>query len=146
MAAVSLTTDDLAPFATIADDKAEAMIEDALARAARIAPCILDATLSTNNAAAAKAVIRDAILRRNEQGTGALQSQTAGPFAQVVDTRQSSRALYWPSEIAELQSICADHNETSTVGAYEVDTMPATAGVYGVDYWWTGPDSTSTVF
>ena len=147
MAAVELTTDDLAPFATIADDKAEAMIEDALARAARIAPCILDATLSTNNSAAAKAVVRDAILRRNDQGTGALQSQTAGPFGQVVDTRQSSRALFWPSEIAELQSICADHNGTTpTVGAYEVDTMPASAGVYGVDYWWTGPDSTSTVF
>lgn len=25
--------------------------------------------------------------------------------------------------------------------AFEVDTMPASAGVYGVDYWWSGPDT-----
>ena len=31
---------------------------------------------------------------------------------------------------------------TSTSGrAFEVDTMPASAGVYGVDYWWSGPDT-----
>lgn len=28
--------------------------------------------------------------------------------------------------------------------AFEVDTMPATAGVYGVDYWWVAPDETAT--
>ena len=31
---------------------------------------------------------------------------------------------------------------TDTSGkAFEVDTMPASAGVYGVDYWWSGPDT-----
>lgn len=25
--------------------------------------------------------------------------------------------------------------------AFEVDTMPSSAGVYGVDYWWSTPDS-----
>ena len=31
---------------------------------------------------------------------------------------------------------------TSVAGkAFEVDTMPADAGVYGVDYWWSSPDS-----
>lgn len=147
MPAVELTPDDLEPFATIPEAKALVMIEDALARAARVAPCILEDDLSETNAAAAKAVIRDAILRRNDQGTGALSSQVAGPFGQTLDTRQPSRTLFWPSEVSELQGICSDHNNTApTSGAFEVDTMPATAGVYGRDYWWTGPDSTSTVF
>lgn len=33
---------------------------------------------------------------------------------------------------------------TSTAGkAFEIDTMPATAGVYGVDYWWSSPTDMS---
>lgn len=147
MAAVSLTTSDLSPFATIVTAKAQAMIDDALARAARFAPCILDTDLSAANAAAAKAVLRDVVLRKNDAGTGVLAEQHTGPFGVTLDTRQPAKTLFWPSEIAELQSICADHNELPhTSGAYEVDTMPSDAGVYGVDYWWTGPDSTSTVF
>ena len=32
--------------------------------------------------------------------------------------------------------------ETGARGkAFEVDTMPSGAGVYGVDYWWSGPDT-----
>jgi hypothetical protein len=145
---VSLDTDDLAPFATIDADKAQAMIDDTLARAARVAPCILDADLSEANAAAAKAILRDVVLRKNDAGTGAMQSQTAGPFGVSLDTRQPVRTLFWPSDISELQSICADHNGDvdNTSGAFEIDTAPATSGVYGVDYWWTGPDSTSTTF
>lgn len=148
MAAVSLTPADLAPFAVIDEAKAQAMIDDALARAARVAPCILDADLSVANAAAAKAILREVVLRKNEAGSGAMQSQQAGPFGVTLDTRQPAKTLFWPVEISELQSICADHNEVedNTSGAFEVDTMPASAGVYGVDYWWTGPDSTSTVF
>lgn len=148
MPAVELTPDDLAPFATIDETKAQAMIDDALARAVRFAPCLTDEDLSEGNAAAAKAVLREVVLRKNDSGSGALQSQTAGPFGQVLDTRQPRRTLFWPSEIGELQSICADHNDEDDVaGAFEVDTMPSTAtGVYGVDYWWTGPDSTSTTF
>lgn len=149
MAAVSLEPADLTPFAVIDEAKAQAMIDDALARAARVAPCILDDTLTAANAAAAKAVLREVVLRKNDSGTGALASQTAGPFGATLDTRQPVKTLFWPSDIAELQSICADHNEETdnTTGAFEIDTIPSTAtGVYGVDYWWTGPDSTSTTF
>ncbi len=124
MPVVTVTPDDLAPFATIEVVKAIAMIDDAMARAARVAPCILDATLSEVNATAAKAVIRDAILRRNDAGTGAVQQQTAGPFSQLLDNRQPQRTMFWPSEIAELQAICADHNETPQSGAFAIDTAP----------------------
>ena len=142
MAAVTLTPADLTAFATIDVVKAQAMIDDALALAALVAPCITSTDFEY--AAAAKAILRGAILRWNEAGSGAMQEQHAGPFGQSIDTRQQRRGMFWPSEIESLQQLCLDGNPTG--GAFEVDTTPAGAGVYGVDYWWTGPDSTSTVF
>lgn len=125
MPAVTLSPTDLAPFAAIDDEKAEALIEDALARAARVAPCIRLTALSADHALAARGIIRDAVLRKNDAGTGAVQQQTAGPFGQTLDTREPRRALFWPSEIAELQAICAEHNGTAvSTRAGEIDTMP----------------------
>lgn len=109
MAAVSLEPSDLTPFAVIDTEKAQAMIDDALALAARVAPCILDDTFAY--AAAAKAILRGAILRWNDSGSGALQAQTAGPFGQTLDTRQVRKGMFWPSEIEQLQELC-DLNST----------------------------------
>lgn len=104
MAAVSLAPSDLTPFAVIDATKAQAMIDDALALAARVAPCILADTFAY--AAAAKAILRGAILRWNDSGSGALQAQTAGPFGQTLDTRQVRKGMFWPSEIEQLQELC----------------------------------------
>jgi hypothetical protein len=143
VAAVTLTPEDLTPFAEIDEIKAQAMIDDALALAALVAPCIADEDFAYE--AAAKAILRGAILRWNDAGSGALASQVAGPFGQTMDTRQERRGMFWPSEIGQLQQLCIDGDPSG--GAFEIDTMPSTAtGVYGVDYWWTGPDSTSTEF
>lgn len=109
-----LTVDDLAPFATIDAVKGEAMIEDAEAMALLAAPCIAAAEFT--HAAALRAILRGAILRWNEAGTGALQSQTAGIFGQTVDTRQERRSMFWPSEIVALQSLCG----TTRGGVYSV--------------------------
>lgn len=136
MTAVTITTDDLAPFATIDELKALAMIEDAVAMAALVAPCILEDDFAYE--AAARAIIRGAILRWNEAGTGALQSQTVGPFGQTVDTRQQRRGMFWPSEIEQLQELC----KGVTPGAFSVDTAPTgvvahadtCALVYGATY------------
>lgn len=122
MPAVTLAPDDLEPFATIETAKAEAMIEDALALAARVAPCILDADFE--HAGAAKALLRGAVLRWHEAGQGVVQHQGAGPFQQSIDTRQPRRAMFQPSEIAELQELCRDGAPS---GAFSVDTVP-TAG------------------
>lgn len=101
-----LAVDDLAPFATIDAAKADAMIEDAEAMALLAAPCI--AAVDFAYGAAVKAILRGAVLRWNEAGTGALQAQNAGPFGQTLDTRQERRGMFWPSEIVALQSLCAD--------------------------------------
>lgn len=119
MAAVTLHPSDLTPFASIDPVKAEAMIEDAMALAAEVAPCIL--TDEFTKVAAARAVLRGAILRWHEAGTGATVQQSAGPFAQSIDTKQQRRSMFWPSEITQLQALCRDSNEPS--GAFSVDTV-----------------------
>lgn len=134
MAAVVLTTDDLIPFASIPEEKAEAMIDDALALAARVAPCILSDDFEYD--AAAKAILRGAILRWNEAGTGAMQTQSAGPFGVTVDTRQQRRGMFWPTEITALQELCRDGDTTGQ--AFSIDTTPA---AYRDGGYWSAPDA-----
>ncbi|MDV6291503.1 hypothetical protein [Rhodococcus aetherivorans] len=120
MAAVTLTVDDLIPFTPDIDPgKATAMIDDALALAAVVAPCILEDTFTA--AGAAKAIIRGAVLRWHDAGAGAIVSQSAGPFAQTIDTSTARRGMFWPSEITQLQKLC----QTGSSGAFTIDTVPA---------------------
>ena len=109
-----LNVNDLAPFATIEFAKAEAMIDDAEAMALLAAPCI--ATEGFAHTTAVRAILRGAVLRWNESGSGALQSQTAGIFGQTLDTRQERRGMFWPSEIVALQNLCG----TTAGGVYSV--------------------------
>lgn len=128
MPAVTVTPDDLAPFATIDPVKAQAMIDDALALAARAAPCILDADFAYPDAA--RAIIRGAVLRWNDSGSGAVTQQTAGPFNQSIDTRTTRKSMFWPSEITELQRLCEDNTSS---GAFAIDVTPAGAGARHAD-------------
>lgn len=118
--AVTLTIDDLTPFAPALDEaKANAMIADALALAARVAPCILEVDFEYDEAA--KAILRGAILRWNDSGNGAYVQQTAGQFSVVTDNRQGRKSMFWPSEINELAALCGSG---ATRGAYMVDMIP----------------------
>lgn len=133
MPAVSLTIDDLSPFAEIDWAKADAMIADAIAMAARVAPCITDEDFE--HVAAAKAILRGAILRWHEAGTGAFTQQGAGPFQVSVDTRQQRRGMFWPSEITQLQELCRDGDTTGQ--AFTIDSTPVDSRGDGM---WTAPD------
>lgn len=113
-----ITPADLAPFASIDAAKAAAMIEDALADASRLAPCINDEDLSTEKQAQFKSVLRAALLRWNDSGSGAYQQQTAGPYGVTLDTRQARRGMFWPSEIEAMQDICRDPNQSD--GAFSI--------------------------
>lgn len=114
-----LAIEDLEPFAQIESAKALAMIDDAEAMALLAAPCIAADDFAYGNAV--KAILRGAVLRWNEAGTGALQSQQAGPFGATLDTRHERRGMFWPSEITALQSLCVDAQggvySTSLAGA-----------------------------
>jgi hypothetical protein len=104
---------DLTPFVPNIDGvKATAMIEDVEAQALLLAPCIGDDDFAAT--AGLKAILRGAILRWNDTGSGAAQQQSAGPFSMMVDTRQERRGMFWPSEITQLQSLCG----VATTGAY----------------------------
>jgi hypothetical protein len=117
--AVVFVPADLEPFATIEAAKAQAMIDDALALAARIAPCINDEDFLYP--AAALAILRSAVLRWNDSGSGAYQSLQVGQVAQSFDNRTPHKSLFWPSEIEALQELC--HGEESLSGAFDVDTV-----------------------
>lgn len=124
MPAVTLTPDDLAAFdASIPPVKAEEMCKSALAMAALVAPCITTEDFAFPDAA--KTVLRDAVLRWNEAGTGAVSSTTTGPYGTTIDTRQVRRSLFWPSEIALLRDMCATGGTTS---AFSIETAPVGAG------------------
>lgn len=116
-----LEVDDLTPFATIADEKAEAMVASAIARAILLAPCLEDEDeLTENQIEAARSVLRDAVLRWAEAGSGAVASQAWGSYSQTLDTRQTRRALFWPSEIKDLQLICKGGEDSG--GVFAIDT------------------------
>lgn len=124
MAAVTLSSDDVLVFLPDADTaQVDALVTGALARAALVAPCILEADFDYEDAA--RGIIIDAILRRMETGAGALSMQQAGPFQQAMDTRTSPRELYWPGEIVELQRLCA--TASTSGGALPSGNFPTTA-------------------
>lgn len=118
MTAVTLTIADLLPFVPDLDeDKAAAMIADALALAARVAPCIEDEEFEYQ--AAAKAVLRGAILRWADQGSGAGPALVAGVFG-ATPQNQPRRNLFYPSEISQLQALCGGGRGK----AFSINTEP----------------------
>ncbi len=120
-----ITTTDLEPFAIIDQAKAAAMIEDAEALAIMSVPGLVpaaDATpLTDPQVAAVRAILRIAILRWNDAGTGAITQQTAGIFGMTVDTRATRYGGLTDSEIDRLRRVVAP---TST-GAFNLDMSPA---------------------
>lgn len=121
---------DLTPFAEIDPTRALAMIEDAEALALLAAPCI--AADGFAHTAAVRAILRGAIIRWHEAGSGALASVSTGPFAQTLDTRQERRGMFWPSEIVALQSFCAD----AQGGVYSVSLAGPDRG----EGYWSAPN------
>lgn len=103
---------DLAAFGVPDDEKTTAMIADAIAQAVILAPCLAVAPdeLDPAVAAAAKAILRGALVRWHEAGSGAkvTTQQTASIFSesQTIDTTQKRRGAFWPSEITDLQRLC----------------------------------------
>ena len=128
MPAAWIEPEDLAPFAEIPLAKAEAMIADALAMAKLAAPCIVDVNFAHPDAALA--IIRGAILRWNDAGSGVRTqaSDSVGPFTFSESYQQPARrALFWPSEIEQLKKLCTD---SSAGKAWSYDTAAGTSVVH----------------
>lgn len=98
-------------------------VSGANARASRVAPCLAstDPPASEDQLAEAKLILVGAVIRWAQAGSGAFQSQTAGPFGVTLDTRQRVGFNLWPTEITQLQDICKNGLKAK---AYSVDTVP----------------------
>jgi len=133
--AVIVPADILGMDPDIDPDRAQLMIDDAVAQGTLVAPCLADeATLSSTQKAQFLAVLRSAVLRWASQGpSGAVvttnQMGTWGPYqhqeSQTVDTTKTRRGLFWPSEIDLLERICQSSRRAGTV-----DTSPGQPSRY----------------
>lgn len=107
MALTLLSPSDFAPWGTPQDAKLTALITDVQAKAAIVAPCL--SLVDFKYPDAAKAILREAVLRRLEAGSGAVATKfvATGPFStsETFDTR-SLRGILQPKDIAELQELC----------------------------------------
>lgn len=130
-----LTATDLAPFVDVEPAKAVQMIEDATALATLAAPCLgaTPSSLSDPQVAAVKAILRGAILRWVDAGSGAFQTRAENigsyGYSEGYDTRQARRGMFWPSEITQLQAICGGRDAQ----AFTVDTAVLGFGVGHAD-------------
>lgn len=84
-------------------------------------------TPTADQIAEAKLILVGAVKRWVEAGAGALQSQTAGPFGSVVDTRQQTGFRLWPKEINQLEEVCAAGTADSS-GAFSITPNPSASG------------------
>lgn len=112
------------------------MVAGANARATRVAPCLgaTDPPPTADQVAEARLVLIGAVQRWAEAGAGAFQQNTAGPFSVAYDTRQRTGFNLWPSEIGDLEAICA--TDTTARKAFMIDqvspsTMPETVIIDG---------------
>ena len=127
MAAI-ITTSDL-PASVQSHELVESMVAGANAKASRVAPCLVEALEAAAPTAAqsaaldeARLILVGAVQRWAQAGSGALQQQSAGIFAQTIDTRQRTGFNLWPSEISDLQAVCSDGPTGRS--AFSIDTAP----------------------
>lgn len=109
-----LTVEDLLPFRPDIDQgKARELIDDAHAIALAAVPCLGEPMFPLDSLSAVRAILREAVLRREAAGPGGgavtTWQESAGPLnmSQTVDTSRSG-AILWPSEIAKLKEICRE--------------------------------------
>jgi len=131
---VVIALDDLLPFAPDLDPvKGQAMLADAVATAYLLAPC-LQGPLTDEQAAAGRAIIRRAVLRWNDAGSGALASntQSAGPFTETQNFGNPYQvgSMFWKSEVEQLRKICR-----AAATAFHIDTAPYTGAPLGHAPW-----------
>lgn len=125
---VIIDIDDLPDSITGSTDQSllQLMLAGANAQAIRVAPCLKDPT--PEQADEAKLVLVGSIKRWSEAGSGAYtqEQMTSGPFSMnhSIDTRQRTGFSLWPSEIEQLQGICAGESETKK--AFVIDQVQPT--------------------
>lgn len=151
-----IAVDDL-PASMQTNELIETLVAGANAKASRVAPCLTwtgtpedEPAPTEDQIAEAKLVLIGAIGRWIQSGSGAVQTQTTGPFGVTVDTRQKSSGYnLWPSDIEALQAICSSGTDSSTSafsirpGCSTSPHMPWCSLAFGALYCSCGADLTN---
>lgn len=100
----------LSPFDDeLTEAEATPMIRSAWARAISIAPCLgtgFDELTDVQKEIVCD-VLRGAILRWADRGSGAVAQRNAGDYGETL--RGGSTGLFQPDEIRDLQDVCSEH-------------------------------------
>jgi len=138
-----ITVEDLQAFnPEINEVTAKGMIADAIAQARLAAPCLTDEDkLSEDQRAQYKAILRAAIIRWEDAGSGAASSEmlVGGRFTQqrVIGSPGQRRGLLWPSEIDLLRQICGTGRRAGTVDVTPIQTPTSL---------WNNPDAWTPMY
>lgn len=105
---------------------ADDMIATAWSRAQRAAPCLADddSDLTAADIEIVKDVLRSAILRWAERGTGVVAQRTAGEYGETI--RDNGSTLFRPNEIRDLLGVCGSIRKRGR--ASTISTLPSWAG------------------
>lgn len=95
-------------------DRAVALIRSVVARAAVVAPCIQDDDFAYLDAA--KGIIVDVIVRRYLAYSAVPSLVSVSGRSEAIAAR-TPETLFWPSEISELQALCAAGQSPDGSGA-----------------------------
>lgn len=137
---LSLEWDEVRPLVpNVSDERGQILVEDVLARAVGLVPALGD-KLTDAQIAVAKAVIRKAVARWADSGSGGVttKSQTAGPF-QTSETFEArgDRPLFYDSEIDELRNLFRVEGEDIKKGkAYSLDPVICATPANPFDLGW----------
>ena len=117
-----ITAADLQKFdADLETATAGDMIRTAWVRALRFAPCLKEEDFDDEaDLEIVKDVLRGAILRWAERGSGAVTQRNAGEYGETL--KASDTALFRPQEIRDLQSLCSGYRKRGL--ATTISTIP----------------------
>lgn len=107
-----LRIEDVAPLTTTSPMVLSIYIEDVWAQAVVEAPCLASPTLPDHLKDAAKAILRQAVLRWARAGDGGVttEQKTAGPFSQTTTFAARGEGRLFPQEVTRLQKLCLTHS------------------------------------
>lgn len=90
---------DVMPFTDVDTDRLAILIEDAEVFATMAAPPLADPLpLTDSQRAQVKTILRRAVIREADAGSGAKTQETAGPYSYTVDTRKSTDVSFLTEE------------------------------------------------
>lgn len=119
-----LTPADLAPLIETDPERLAVLIADAETFAVMAAPPLATPTdLSDTQRAQVKTVLRRAVVREADSGTGAKITEQAGPYGYTVDTRTAGRVSFLTDD--EQDALRSIVGLTRSHAAFTVDVTPA---------------------